>query len=252
MKASLPAQIAAASQLFSALNQMDINLAMGNTPPATAPQPVDEANSASAEADRLESELELAPMPTINSEELFEQWLTETLGIIRTWDEATRKLVMAQIAHQMMEQLINTFYKDKADESSDYHENQIEAMGQARNQQTRQVEASETVRGATNSQAVAAQSGEARSEARSNAFNLNSSARSAGSVEDMRKNLQQTIKTARTGSTPLKLTMLQEQTILRKFDAIVSAASTPGTADDRSAVLGMSSQLPGLYPGMRN
>ncbi|MGV3524382.1 MAG: hypothetical protein ACO1RX_09160 [Candidatus Sericytochromatia bacterium] len=193
------------------------------------------------EANNLEATLELAPMPAVNSEDLFSQWLTDTLGIIRGADEKTRQIVLAQLALQMMDQVINTFYKNKNDENSEYHQDRLAALTGNRSQEIQQTQANRDVGSASNSQAVAATSGVSGGAERSSAFNLN--ALREQNVEGIRDQLRQVIQSVREGSPQLPISAQQETSILDGFDRVLLAGKTPGIADDQAALVGLGDLL---------
>ena len=211
-------------------------------PPAELPE-----TDKTKEADALEASSNLAPAPAISGEELFEKWLTETLGIIRNWDEATRKLIMAQIAKQMMDQVINTFYKDKSDEAANYHNKkigEIDAGSKARMQAT---DASANLAKASGGQSIAALSGSSKGSERGEAFNLEA-LRKQG-VSGIREQLAQEIHNARTAQPPIGISAAQERNIMARFDAIIKAAGTDPINDDQLAVGALRGNLAGFMPG---
>lgn len=238
-RAAAQAQIAAADQRINdAMNQL--NQIYARNPGVQ--QEIDQADphlSQAAQADvdqanRLEAGSSLAPAPAISGDELFEKWLSETLGIIRNWDEATRKLVLAQIAKQMMNQVINTFYKDKADEASDYHNRKLGEMNKASKQRDQSLQARSRLDKAASGQGVSALSGDTRAADRGAAFNLEA-LRKVG-VKGIREQLADQLRQARQGQPPLQISPAEVQSLLARFDAIVAAGGTETTADDRQTV----------------
>ena len=201
------------------------------------------------EADEMERNSDLAPMPAVSGEELFEKWLTETLGIIRNWDEATRKLIMAQIAKQMMDQVINTFYKDKSDESANYHNKKIGEIDAGSKSRIQANDAMANLGKASGGQSIASLSGSTKGSARGEAFNLEALRKDG--VQGMRQQLAKQIQDARNGTPPLNITPTQERRLLAKFDAIIKAAGTEGIEDDRATVAAMRGNLAGMIPGLR-
>lgn len=189
------------------------------------------------EANALADSLDLAPMPSMNSEDIFAEWLSDTLSIIRGADEKMRQAILAQMALKMIDQVISTFYKDKNDENADYHAQQLENISSQRTQQQNQIQLNQMVSGASNSQAVAAVGGAVSGAVRAEGFNL--TALQGQSVEQMRQQVRQLVQDFGNNN-PSSVTENQVSSILNQFDTILQAGSTPGIADDRAALVGMS------------
>lgn len=218
----------------------DLNKGMKNEPIEAELSAKNQALQNKADSD--ETNLDLAPMPAISGNELFSQWLSETLGIIRTWSESERKAFMAALALKMMDEVIRHFYEQQNKRSNEFHEGQIEGMNESRNQMVQRDQATSEVGRAPNSQAVAAMSGVGSAEDRSNAFNLAARMDPA----EGRRQLEAKID---------GLPVSQEQKddlkklLLTQYDNIIEAAGTPDISDDRHELAGFEGQLvAGLMP----
>lgn len=194
-------------------------------------------------ADQDENNLNLAPMPEISGDQHFSQWLAETLKIIRNWDEKERQAFMAALALKMMDEVIRAFYKDQQDRSMEHHEEALSASREHSQELVRSTQQSRDFGSVGNDQAVAALSGQGRASDRSEAFNtaIRMEPDQAPHMDPQaaRQTLLGMIQSARTGEQRLHISAADEQAILAKFDTLMLAASTPGSEDDRQALLAM-------------
>jgi hypothetical protein len=187
--------------------------------------------AAVAEADRLASELVLAPAPAVDGEKHMGKLISDFLDIIRDLDIKTRQLVMARLAEQMMNNAITSFYKDKMDKNNKYHNDSLERLSENFKQQVEKALSSSSATQVQSSQAVAAVSGQVQGSELSSVINQ------TGVREQMTKMLEVTSQ-----MNPPLLPAQQSQ-ILTGINRILEAAGTPDLGDDRLALAQVSSSL---------
>lgn len=114
------------------------------------------------EANDLGDKLILAPKSGPSGNEQMQDLISDFINIIRDQDYKTRQLILAQLANQMMNNAITTFYKDKSDENHEYHQKEMDRMAKSlKNQIEHEIETS-LANQAQSGQAAAAVSGQVK------------------------------------------------------------------------------------------
>lgn len=188
-----------------------------------------------AEADRLGNELILAPVPKTSGSEFLSDLISDFLESIRELDYETRKIIMANLAQEMMNNTITAFYKNKQDESQEHHEAALQAIAENFKQRIQStIESSMASAAGTSDQAVASISGQVSQEVVSGQMNQ----------VQIQETMRDMVSAARAGGMPIANS--SEAQILALTERIIDlagAAYTPSLDDDREALLGIQTSL---------
>lgn len=210
-----------------------------------APELDTKTQNAINEANRLEAELDLAPLPSVSSNDIFDEFLSSVVNSVRGNNRDILKLIAAQLARQMVEQVIQNFYKHKREEAAKHHEDALDAMSATRNQAVQQIQQNVTVHNAGNSQAIAAVSGQAEAAAVGEAYGRQVTAQSSRlpSADNIHQEVRSMLQAARTGNPPMTISPAMEEQLMGGLSRIMSAVETPGVEDDLAALDQFQNQL---------
>ena len=173
-----------------------------------------------AKADALGNSLSLTPNTGPSGEDNLQKLVEDFINIIRDADYKTRQLVLAQLANQMMNNAITSFYKNKTDGESEYHEDMMNRLADGFKQQIERGIEMSLANQATNSQAAAAVSGQVGGEVIGSIIN------DTTIVNDFDQMLDQS-----------GLNQSQQERIMTGITSILEAAGSGPLEDDQTSLM---------------
>lgn len=180
-------------------------------------------------ADQLADRLILAPAAGKSGEELLSDLLKEFIDTIRKLDFDTRQLVLAQLAQQMLNNTITTYYKDKANENNKYHEDALKRISENMKDQIQHQLQRSMLSAAESSQAIVALSGSLQGASVSGALARVNQPELQGQFTELLSQSQQL--------QPPFLNNLERMKLEKAFKGILTAGGSPGTQDDTQALM---------------
>ncbi|MBF2053500.1 MAG: hypothetical protein IGS03_08555 [Candidatus Sericytochromatia bacterium] len=216
-------------QALPAIGNMQDNMGIPRT--AATAQISPQTQALINEANALGDSLILAPVPSSGGEEFLSDLINDFIDIIRDLDYKTRQLVLQQLAQQMTNNAITQFYKDKADEGNDYHQQALDRLSENFREQIERIIESSMASQAESSQGVAAVSGQVTGAALANAIE-NVSAR---------ENIAQMLDITAQMNPPLS--QQQQQRILDAVTRIMEAGGSSMLTESQLGLAGLSNPL---------